>query len=221
MDAKGYIDTSIPYLRESDSVDFGLSLFEDIRLDYLPVISESKEYLGLVDENSLLNSISKTQIQDIPLRCKDAFVIESDHLYEAFSKIDDFSVDVVPVIDENAKYSGLITSKTLLRSVAKISSAQLSGGIIEFVLGIHDYSMAEIARIVESNGGKVMSSFVFNIDQDIENIRVLLKLNIQDVSGIVSEFKQLNYTISRIYSNHQSFDNSEDNLNHLFHFLDI
>ena len=221
MDAKEYIDTSIPYLRESDSVGFGLSLFEDYRLENLPVISDSNEYLGLVDEAILLNSLAKTKLRDIPVRCKDAFVIESDHLYEAFSKIDDFSVDVVPVIDENAKYSGLITSKILRKSVAKISSAQLSGGIIEFVLGIHDYSMVEIARVVEANSGKVMSSFIFNIDKDIENIRVLLKLNIQDVSGIVSEFKQLNYTISKVYSNHQSFDNSEENLNHFFHFLDI
>ena len=221
MDAKEYIDTSIPYLRESDSIDFGLSLFEDFNLENLPVVGQQREYLGLINESTLLNSLTQNKIQDLPLRYRDAFVNESDHIYEAFNKVDKFGVDIVPVIDLKKQYLGLITSKTLLKSVAKISSAQLSGGIIEFFINIHDYSMVEISRIVESNGGKIMSSFIFNIDKDIENIRVLVKLNIQDVSGIVSEFRQMNYNITGVYSAHESFDDSEDNLNHFFHFLDI
>lgn len=221
MNAKEYIDSSIPYLREKDTVDFGLSIFEDLNLDFLPVVSSEKVFLGLVSETHLLNSLVQKDVSQVVLTNKEAFVKESHHIYEAFSIVDKYNVDVVPVLSSDDEFLGVITSKLLLKSVSKISSAQLPGGIIEFVVGVRDYSMTEIARIVEVNGGKIMSSFVFNIDNDINNIRVLLKLNIQDISGIVSEFKQMNYVVSGVYSEHESSDDSEDNLNHFFHYLDI
>lgn len=221
MDAKEYIDASIPFLRENDSVDFGLTLFEDFSIESLPVVNSQKKYLGLVSESTLLNSITQGKIKEIAVQKEEAFVLENNHVYEAFGVVDKFDVDIVPVLDLQGDYLGVITSRTLLRNVAKISSAQLSGGIIEFVVGVRDYSMTEISRIVELNGGKIMSSFIFNIDGDIERIRVLLKLNIQDVSSIVSEFRQMNYLITGVYSDHESTDDSEDNLNHFFHYLDI
>ena len=74
MNAKEYIDSSIPYLREKDTIDFGLSIFEDFNLEFLPVVSSEKVFLGLVSETHLLNSLVQKDVSKVVLTNKEAFV---------------------------------------------------------------------------------------------------------------------------------------------------
>ena len=69
-----------------------------------------------------------------------------------------------------------------------------------------DYSLTEIARIVEGNDGKIISSYV-HTHEDSTKIEVTLKINLHDLSAIISAFERHRYTIKASY--HQSRDTDD------------
>ena len=62
----------------------------------------------------------------------------------------------------------------------------------------HDYSLTEIAGIVESNNTKILSSYIIS-KPNSTNIEVTLKLNKQDITTIIKDFERRDYKISASY----------------------
>ena len=223
MKALEYLDPSIPFLKTSDSVEKGLDWLEEYKVGHIPVVHpETNEYLGLASEIVLLNEQGNgLKIADIPLQYQKDIVKVDSHIYDALSIIGVTDLDVVPVVDGDSKFAGVLTSSGLLKCVAQLSAVTSHGGIVELMMNSYDYSMVEIARAVESNGAKILSSYISNVDEAIDKIKVILKLNINDISLVVAEFQQLSYTVVALYSDNELPDNTEDNYKHLFKYLDL
>ena len=223
MTAFEYIDPSIPFLKTTDSIEKGVGWMEEYKLLNMAVVNpETNEYLGLISETVLLNEEGKgLLISDLQNHSQENAVKSEDHIYEALAIINTTDLDVVPVIDADNKFAGILTSKVLLRCLSQITSISTHGGIIELMMNTYDYSMVEIARAVESNGAKILSSYISNVDGGIDKIKVLLKLNISDLSLVIAEFHQLNYTVVALYSDYEAPDNTEDNYRHFFKYLDL
>ena len=96
-----------------------------------------------------------------------------------------------------------------LTSDAEISDrimTEMPGGIIVLELYVHDYSLAQIARIVEDNDAKILSSYV-TFSAGSVKMEVTLKINRVDVTSILQSFRRFDYTIKASY---QSADRNED-----------
>ena len=223
MTAFEYIDHSIPFLKSTDSVEKGLGWMGEYKLLNLAVVdSVTNEFLGLIPEMVLLNEEgNNVSIQDVQLSFRESTVKLEDHIYDALAIVSTTGLDVVPVVDAENKFAGLLTSTVLLQCMSKISAISTHGGIIELMMNSYDYSMVEIARAVESNGAKILSSYISNTEEDVNKTKVLIKLNVSDLSLVVAEFQQLNYTIVAMYSDYEVPDTTEDNYRHFFKYLDI
>ena len=79
-------------------------------------------------------------------------------------------------------------------------------GIIVFEMNIYDYSMAQIARIVEDNDAKIWSSHVTSTVGSVK-IDVTLKINRTDLTSIIQSFRRYGYTIKTSF---QSINRNED-----------
>ncbi len=223
MTAFEHIDPSIPFLKTTDTVEKGLDWMEEYKLFNLPVVGpKSNKFLGLVSETVLINEEGKgLLIKDIPFHSEDKTVKLESHIYDALAVIGSSDLDIVPVVDSEHKFLGLLTTKELINCVAKFSSISTHGGIVELMMSTYDYSMVEIARAVESNGAKILSSYISTIEGEVDKIKVLIKLNISDLSLVVAEFQQLNYVVTALYTEYEPTDNTETNYRHLFKYLDL
>src|SRR5690606_21416397 len=104
-------------------------------------------------------------------------------------------VDVLPVLNEKEEYLGLITSKKILQYLAEVVSVASQGSIITLELNMVDYSMTEIARIVESNDAKILTSFITSHPNSTK-IEVTLKINQTDITRVLHTFDRFNYTVT-------------------------
>ena len=102
-------------------------------------------------------------------------------------------------MDEHDKYIGLITLEDLLRYFAHTASFADPGSIIVLEMSRRDYSLAEIARIVESENAAVISSFVASVP-DSTRIDVTVKMNTQNVQAIIATFERFNYQVKASFS---------------------
>ena len=62
----------------------------------------------------------------------------------------------------------------------------------------NDYSLTEIASIVESNNTKILSTYIISKPKS-RDIEVTIKLNKQDMSAIIKDFERRNYIVSASY----------------------
>ena len=83
-----------------------------------------------------------------------------------------------------------------------------------------DYSLNDISRIVESSGSKILNSYVREVPSNKDVLEVFLKINSEDLSLIVREFKQQDFSIVYAKSSHYAQDNAQDNYLNLIRYLD-
>ncbi len=86
------------------------------------------------------------------------YVVGDQHLFDIIKVLEENSLSVVTVLSEEKKYIGAISNRKLLYTIAKSSAVQNIGSVFVLEMNQNDYSMSEIARVIESNDAKILSS---------------------------------------------------------------
>ena len=123
----------------------------------------------------------------------------SQHVFDVLAVATQFSLPIVPVVSPERKYLGCITSKNLLDALAKISNVRTKGAVLVLEMGVHDYSMSEIARIVESENAKIISSYVTEYE-DSTRMDVTLVVNMSEISPVVKSLERYGYKVNAFFS---------------------
>jgi predicted transcriptional regulator len=212
------INDLIPPLKTSDSGDRALSLMEDFKISHLPVVNKS-EYLGLLSEDEVIEMDDTFEsIEKISLKLLKPYVYHWQHIYDVMKLMSELKLSVVPVLDDNDHYLGLVPITSMIDYFARLTSLESTGAVIVVEVDTRNYMMSEIARIVESNDAHILSSYI-DADRDSTKIRVTLKLDKEDVGGIVQTFQRFNYTISSLYKHKDKHDDTKERFDSFMRYL--
>jgi len=212
MIAEELITYEIPPLKPTDTGTKVLQWMEEFKVKDMAVV-KSKKYIGIIEEADLLdrNNISD-KLESYTLNLKKPFVYKQQHIFDVIGLFVQHDVDVLPVLNEKEEYLGLITSKKILQYLAEIASVANQGSIITLELNMIDYSMTEIARLIESNNAKILASFITSHPNSTK-IEVTLKINQTDISRVLQTFERFNYVVTASYNEsdyHQDLKNRYD-----------
>lgn len=219
MIAGNLISKSIIPLRTSDTGEEAISSMSDFYIKHLPIVN-NEQLLGLLSEDDILKNDVKEAVGSYSLSLSRPYVKERDHIYEVLSILSEYQLTVIPVVDAENNYMGLITQEDLLRFFANIGSFTEPGSIIVLEMAKTDYTMAEMARIVESEGAAVLSSFITS-SLDSTKIDVTLKINRQDIQPIISTFERFEYKIKASFFEADYFDSLKERYDSLMSYLNI
>lgn len=198
MIAEQLISPEIRPLQLMDSGEEALLQLNDFYLRHLPLV-EGNKLKGLISEDDLLDADPAQPISSYTTTGQPVFVYADAHFYDVMRILGEHQLTVIPVVDQHNNYAGLITLETLIRFFAKSGAFTERGSIVVLEMGRHDYSLAEIARIVESEGSVVLSSFLQTF-QDSQRIEVTLKLNTQQVASIIGTFERYKYQVKASFN---------------------
>lgn len=220
MYARDLISDAIPTLKTTDSVQRVLDRMAEFRVSHLPVVSE-KELLGLIGEEDLIEvSDYKTGIGSLDLRFRKYEIYEDQHVYDVIRLINEHHLTLVPVLDRQKNYLGLITLATLTEYFATLTSIKEPGSIIVLEINNRDNSLAHVAQIIESENAQILSSYIKSFP-DSTKLELTLKLNRTDVSGIVASFLRYNYMVKATFNDIKSDEGNQDRYDQLMNYLDI
>ncbi len=204
MTAENYIDTSIPYVTPDYTCSRVLSLMDTFKMSHLPVV-ENDIYIGVVSEDELYDkNLLEEKLSEFGIM-RTPYVLSTQHILDVLAVATHFSVPIVPVVNADRKYLGAITSQNLLDALAKITNVQSKGAVLVLEMGVHDYSMSEIARIVESENAKLISSYVTEYE-DSTRIDVTLVLNMAEISPVVKSLERYGYKVNTFFSGSNKID---------------
>ncbi len=205
MVAKDLISEVIPALKTSDSGQTALNWMEIFRISHLPIVN-NLDFLGLISDNDIYDMNQPEEpIGNHALTLLKPYVTTEQHLFEVIGLAARLKLSIVPVLDEKSHYMGVITTSDLIRYLAGISSMDQQGGIIVLELTERDYSLSQIAQIVEGNNIKVLSMYVTS-PPDSTRLEVTIKVNTNDLASVIRTFERYNYDVKTWVTSDDSMD---------------
>jgi acetoin utilization protein AcuB len=205
MQAKDLISEVVPSLKTSDSGQTALNWMEIFRISHLPIVN-NLDFLGLISDADIYDMNQPEEpIGNHSLTLFKPFVTTEQHLFEVIGLAARLKLTVVPVLDDNSHYKGVITTTDLVRYLAGISSMDQQGGIIVLELIQRDYSLSQIAQIVESNNVKVLSMYITS-PPDSTRLEVTIKVNTNDLVSVIRTFERYNYDVKTWVTSDDSMD---------------
>lgn len=215
MVAKEIISDVIPILKTSDTGISALNWMDIFKVSHLPIVND-KEFLGLISENDIYDlNMPEEPLGNHQLSLVRPYINENQHVLEAMELASRLKLSLVPVLDHRKNYLGVITITDLMHYFADLSALKNPGGIVVLELNHNDYSLAQIAQIVEGNDAKILGIFLSG-SSDSTKIELSLKLNVTDLTSIIQTFNRYNYTLVGSYMKH---DDEEDLLEDRYNLL--
>ncbi len=220
MIAPYLISDTIPPLHLEDSGENALITMQEYNVSQLPVL-DGQQYVGFLtfDEIIGLKHLSHT-IKSFKLVMPRPFVHNTAHIFDVMKAAVDFNVKIVPVIDEDGKYLGLISAETCLRAFATLNSVNDIGAILELEVPLQDYSLSEVARILEDENATALC-FYTNARQPEGIMEITIKLNTTDVSSIVASFERYEYVVKAIHNDVQYTEELKGRYDALMRYLNV
>ncbi len=151
---KELISTSIPTLKLQDSAALAMDLMTEYSIKQLPVVEEEK-YTGLVFEDDLLNIDDTTILETVSTHFSKVSVHGNMHFIDAVQTANDYHLSVVPVVEKENDFIGVILVPELLRQLGKITGASDPGGLIVLEMEQRNFSFAEISKLIETNDAQI------------------------------------------------------------------
>lgn len=194
-----------------------MSLMDEFKVLHLPVVENGK-LLGIVSEEDLWSMHNQEKpIKNILQRLKQAQVTFEHDVFEIVKLVNEHDLSLIPVVDKG-RYMGAISIRSILKALASIVAMQSDGGVLILEMNKNDYSMSEMAQIVEGNGAKILSSYISN-HRENKMLKVTLKLNVNDLKPIIQTFERYQYTITAHYDQSESNNDLHERYNSLMRYL--
>jgi len=221
MIAQNLLSEVVPPLRLTDSGQKALNWMEIFRISHLPVV-EGKRLAGLISDKIIydLNIIDKP-VGDYSDHLLSPHVYTTQHIYEVFNAISVLKLSAVPVLDLYNHYCDVITVFDLAQKFADLVAVREPGGVIVLELNSIDYSLSQIAQIVEGNDARILSFFL-SPEVESKRMTLTLKINVVDLSAIIQTFVRYDYNIIAVYMDDSVIKNLyDDRLDQLMKFMNI
>jgi lambda repressor-like predicted transcriptional regulator len=131
-----------------------------------------------------------------------------------------YDLTIVPIVDHDNNYVGLVSQEDLLHYFARIGSFAENVTILVIEVNKRDYSLAEIARIVESEGASILSTFLNN-DIHSSQLQITLKINSQYVQNIIATLTRFKYVVKASFNENDYLETLQERYDSLMSYLNV
>lgn len=215
------LNTKIPSLTLTDTVSSATVKYDICELTKLAVVDEHSLVLGLLNKSSFAEVQDQNlAIDNFPLEPVIP-IMESKHVFETARLMFANDLYLLPVVDHEHKYKGMVLKEDVVDALSSMFNLIATGSVLTIEFAERDYSLSDIVRIIEIEGGKILGIAVQQPNERNNNYRASVKLNLQDSSVVSAALRRYGYLIiSEENSELLEYDFSE-RADELIRYLDL
>lgn len=215
------INTKIPPLALTDTVSAALVKFDISELNKLVVVDEHSLVVGTLSRASFAKVENQNlTIIDFPLEPVIPLV-ESKHVFETARLMFANDLNSLPVVDHKRKYKGMVIKGDVVSALSSMFNLIATGSVLTIEFAERDYSLSDIVRIIEIEGGKILGIAVQQPDSQNNNYRASVKLNLQDSSVVSAALRRYGYLITSEENSELLEYDFSDRADELIRYLDL
>lgn len=213
-----YITNDYKAISSEETIESVQDFFSDVSYSHFPV----------VEEGIFIGNIAADDVEtfDLDKRITDyRFTLEGFYARKEMIWLDVLEVfaknhsNVVPILDETNKYVGYYELEDIVKFFHETPFLKEQGGIIVVQTPLIDFSMSQIAQIVESNNGKLLGLFIS--EATASTIQVTIKIALGGLNDIIQTFRRYNYEIISEHNEDNYLNNLKERSDYLDKYLNI
>ncbi|MBN8640514.1 MAG: acetoin utilization protein acuB [Flavobacteriales bacterium] len=208
-----YITNDYKAIDSGEKITEVQDFFADVPFSHFPILNDGV-FIGNISADDIDTFDSDKTINDYRYTLEAFFARENMIWLDVLEVFAKNHTNIVPVLNEENNYSGYYELEDIVKFFHETPFLKEPGGIIVVQKNIIDYSMSQIAQIVESNNGKLLGMFVSEASS--ENIQITIKITLGAMNDIIQTFRRYNY---EIVSEHHE-DNYLNSLKERSEYLD-
>ena len=191
------------------------------RVSHIPVVDDDK-YLGLISDKLIYDlNLTEEAVSSALDKLDTTHAHKDQHIFELAIVMYKLKISVLPVLDDDHYFLGAISLYDLARRFANLFSLQELGGVLVLEMNVNDYSITQISQIIEGNDVKILSFFI-DRKPGTNNMDVILKLNKEELSGVVQALMRYNYNVKAVYQDQSMLgDLYQDRYDQFMKFMNI
>jgi len=217
-DLKDYITNDFKAIDAQETIGSVQDFFDDLSFSHFPVI-EDEVFVGSIAAEDIETFDSDKKINDYRY-VLEHFFARTDMIWldvlEIFAKN---HTNLVPILDENNKYVGYYEIEDIIKFFHETPFLKEPGVIIVVNKNTVDYSMSQIAQIVESNNGRLLGLFISN--SDVDTTEVTIKISVGSLNEIIQTFRRYNYEIISEHNEDNYIKTLKDRSDYLDKYLNM
>ncbi|GGE34093.1 MULTISPECIES: CBS domain-containing protein [Sphingobacterium] len=214
------ISTLYTEVHPNDTVAFSLDKINELHFHQLPIV-KGKEYLGLITEEDLLSLEDEdTLIKELKLSFPFIYLYDYQHIYDALQYLETYQFDLLPIVNKQKEYVGVITQKDLLRAVNQTISNQDKGAIIVLEMEDRDNSLTHVSHIIESENTKILNTGIRPIENS-SKVELTIKVNKNNISSVLASLWRHDYVVKATFNDGSDQNDIQERYNLLMNYLNI
>ena len=217
MFIKDYISKDYPAFNSSDSIDDANEAAKEFGYSHV-FVKKKGVYQGAISQ-SFLDESPEGTLGSLEIHFEKFAILDDGNLLDSIKLFHTFNCNVVPVISKNEKYLGYLSCDDIFNEFSKYPLFSENGAIMIVQTNGRHYSMTEVARIVESNNGKIYGCFINLITEDY--IQITLKFHSDNTSSIAETFERYGYSVVHKYYDDEKEDLLKDRFGFFQKFLEF
>jgi len=189
---KEYITNDYKAIDSQSKISEIQDFFTDVAFSHFPILNEGI-YIGSMVADDIETLDSDKKASDYLYTLETFFARDTMIWLDVLEVFAKNHTTVVPVLNQENEYLGYYELEDIVKFFHETPFLKEPGGIIVVQKNITDYSMSQIAQIVESNNAKLLGMFVSEANS--ENIQITIKTTVGFLNDIIQTFRRYNYEI--------------------------
>lgn len=221
MLANTLIQTSILALKPSDTIRQALERMAEYGLSQLPVV-EGIYLQGMVQEEQLLAAPHPDEsVQSFTEYHPEKIAFEQQHTFQIASIFVAQNVQILPLVNAQNEYLGVITAKVLLKAMTSLMALNEPGSLVVLELSSRNYSLQHLAQLVEEEQMAILDASVQSFPNSTR-LEVTLKLNSENIDSILASFARHGYGVCGVFNRVSKNENPIlERYHHLMNYLNL
>lgn len=211
--SKDFINVSI-----TNTVDEALNILNQFKIKHLPIV-KSKAFLTIIDEDTLKKAHPGTIMKDFVNKGVKKFVRKNDHLLDAAKLMVDEELTIIPVLEDDESFLGIITMEDLFTKIVSRFGLNSDGSLLVIEVPQQDFQLSELIRILEMENVHLFSVLVSM--ENFPNIEITLKTDIKDINSILQTLERYSYSVKAYFENDQYIHQLKDRYESLISYLNV
>jgi len=166
--------------------------FATVGFSHFPVVEE-RVYMGSINADDAESYDFSKNISDYRFNLEGFYARTTMVWLDVLEIFAQNQTNILPVLTPENRYVGYYEIQDILRFFYDTPFLKELGGTIIVEKEILDYSMSQVAQIVESNGAQLLGSFLSNSTP--KTVQITLKIASGSVNEIIQTFRRYGYSI--------------------------
>ena len=213
-----YITNDYKAISSQETIDAIQDFFSDVSYSHFPVVEEGI-FIGNIAADDVETFDLDKKIADYRYTLEGFFARKEMIWLDVLEVFAKNHSNIVPILDEKNLYVGYYELEDIVKFFHETPFLKEQGGIIIVQTPILNFSMSQIAQIVESNNGKLLGLFIS--EATVNTVQITVKIALGGINEIIQTFRRYNYDIISQHNEDDYLNNLKDRSDYLDKYLNI